>query len=139
VAEALAENVMWLMDNAGRIGGAVLVMAGLYQLTPLKTICLAKCRTPLAFIMTSWREGRAGAVQMGLEHGLYCAGCCWLLFVILFPLGMLNIAVMAVITVLIYAEKVFPYGEFIGRLAGAGLVAYGLLAIFTPAILPTTM
>jgi predicted metal-binding membrane protein len=138
-AEALAGEVMWVMENAGRIGGAVLVLAGVYQLTPLKRICLVKCRTPLAFIMTSWRDGRDGAFRMGLDHGLYCAGCCWLLFVILFPLGMLNIAAMAVITILIYLEKVFPRGELVGRIAGVALVAYGFLAIASPALLPTTM
>ncbi len=130
---------MWVMDNGGRVGGGILVVAGVYQLTPLKRICLVKCRTPLAFIMTSWREGRGGALRMGVEHGRYCAGCCWLLFVILFPLGMLNIAAMAAITVLIYIEKVFSRGELVARVAGVGLIAYGILAIASPALLPTTV
>jgi predicted metal-binding membrane protein len=138
-AEALADHVMWVMDNAGRIGGAVLIAAGVYQLTPLKRICLVKCRTPLAFIMSSWRDGRAGALRMGMDHGLYCSGCCWLLFVILFPLGMLNIAAMAAITVLIYVEKVFPRGQLVSRIAGAALVAYGVLVLVSPEVLPTTM
>ncbi|HEX8215037.1 MAG TPA: DUF2182 domain-containing protein, partial [Allosphingosinicella sp.] len=71
------------------------MLAGLYQLTPLKDLCLSKCRTPVGFIMTSWRDGTVGALRMGLLHGLWCLGCCWLLFAILFPLGMMNIAAMA--------------------------------------------
>ena len=139
VAEQLADRSMWLMDHAPRIGGAVLVAAGLYQLTPLKRICLAKCRSPLGFIMTAWRDGRGGAFRMGVEHGLYCAGCCWLLFVILFPLGMLNVAAMAVITALIFAEKSLPAGGWLSWLAGGALVAYGVFVLFVPAALPTMM
>lgn len=138
-AERLAERSLWLMDHAARIGGGVLIAAGLYQLTPLKTICLAKCRSPLGFIMTSWREGRGGAFRMGVEHGLYCAGCCWLLFVILFPLGMLNVAALALITALIFAEKSLPVGRQLSRVAGAALVAYGLLVLVTSDALPTLM
>jgi predicted metal-binding membrane protein len=76
---------------------------------------------------------------MGIEHGLYCAGCCWLLFVILFPLGMLNIAALALITALIFAEKSLPFGLRLSRVAGAALVAYGLLVLFMPDALPTMM
>jgi predicted metal-binding membrane protein len=139
VAERLADRSMWLMENAGRIGGLVLIAAGLYQLTPLKRICLSKCRTPMSFILTSWRDGRAGAFRMGLEHGLYCAGCCWLLFVILFPLGMLNIAALALVTALIFAEKSLVYGRQIAWVAGGLLIAYGLLVLVMPDALPTTM
>jgi hypothetical protein len=66
------------MDNAVRVGGALLVLAGLYQLSPLKRVCLTECRSPLSFILSSWRDGRGGAFRMGLEHGIYCLGCCWL-------------------------------------------------------------
>ena len=138
-AERLADRSLWLMDNAGRIGGLVLVVAGAYQLTPLKRLCLTTCRTPLAFIMTSWRDGRAGAFRMGVEHGLYCAGCCWLLFVILFPLGMLNIAAMAFVTALIFAEKSLPVGQWMSWVAGVALITYGALAVAVPSALPTTM
>lgn len=138
-AEDLADRSMWLMDNAARIGGGVLVTAGLYQLSPLKRSCLSKCRTPLDFILHSWREGQAGAFRMGLEHGAYCLGCCWLLFVILFPLGVMNVAAMAVITLLIFAEKSLPLGRQIGGLAAAALVAYGALVVFLPDALPTML
>ena len=96
--------------TAARIGGAVITLAGIYQLTPLKDLCLSKCRTPITFIMTSWRDGAVGALRMGLLHGAYCLGCCWLLFVILFPLGIMNIAAMAVITLIVFAEKTLPWG-----------------------------
>ena len=137
VAERLAVQSMWLMDNAGRIGGVILIVAGLYQLTPLKQLCLSKCRSPMAFIMMSWRSGYGGAFRMGVEHGLYCAGCCWLLFAILFPLGMLNVAAMAVITALIFAEKSLPMGRWLSWVAGVVLVIYGVLVIIMPDALPT--
>ncbi len=127
------------MENAARLAGVVLVVAGLYQLSPLKDICLSKCRTPLQFILSSWRDGYGGAFRMGLEHGAYCLGCCWLLFVILFPLGIMNIAVMALLTALIYAEKALPIGRQISQFAGVGLIVYGVLVMFLPAALPIGM
>lgn len=131
-AERLADRSPWLMGQAGHVGGLVLVGAGLYQLTPLKRLCLAKCHSPLAFIMQSWRDGTLGAFRMGVEHGLYCAGCCWLLFVILFPLGMLNMAALAAVTALIFAEKALPLGPRV-RLAAAGaLIAYGSAVLLMP-------
>jgi predicted metal-binding membrane protein len=137
--DALAARSMLLAGNAGRIGGALLIVAGLYQLTPLKNVCLAKCRTPIQFLMTSWRDGAGGALRMGIEHGAYCLGCCWLLFVILFPLGMMNIAALALLTALIFAEKVFPFGRLVSAAAGVALIAYGALVIVAPALLPGTM
>jgi predicted metal-binding membrane protein len=137
--EKLAGQSMWLMENAPRIGGAILVIAGLYQLSPLKNVCLSKCRTPLQFLLTSWHDGYAGAFRMGIEHGVFCLGCCWLLFVILFPLGLMNLAVMALVTALIFAEKALPIGRQISRLAGVGLIVYGVLVMFLPAALPMGM
>jgi predicted metal-binding membrane protein len=137
--EKLAGQSMWLMENAPRIGGAILVIAGLYQLSPLKNVCLSKCRTPLQFLLTSWHDGYAGAFRMGIEHGVFCLGCCWLLFVILFPLGLMNLAVMALVTALIFAEKALPIGRQISRLAGVGLIVYGVLVLFLPAALPMGM
>lgn len=135
-AEALAMNSMWLVENGGRIGGLLLVLAGLYQLSPLKTACLSKCRTPLSFIMTSWRDGRGGAFRMGIEHGWYCMGCCWLLFLILFPLGVMNIAAMVVLTALIFAEKSLPIGPRVAQGAAAALVLYGAVVMAMPQFLP---
>ncbi len=137
--EKLADQSMWLMDNAARFGGGVLILAGLYQLSPLKGVCLSKCRTPLEFILGSWRDGYGGSFRMGLEHGAYCFGCCWILFVILFPLGVMNVAAMALITLLIFAEKSLPLGRQTGQMAAVALLAYGALVIFVPEALPTMM
>lgn len=138
-ADALAERSMWLMDQAARIGGGLIVLAGLYQLTPLKQACLAKCRSPLAFLLGSWRDGYGGAVRMGVEHGVYCLGCCWLLFALLLPLGMMNIVAMALLTALVFAEKALPLGVAVGRAAALALVGYGVLVLIVPAALPTTL
>jgi len=135
----MARRNMWLMEHAAQIGGAILILAGLYQLSPLKRACLAKCRTPLAFILTSWRDGAWGAFRMGFEHGSYSLGCCWLLFVILFPLGIMNVAVMALVTVLIFAEKALPIGPRLAQVAAIALIAYGALVLVIPELLLTTM
>ena len=134
--DALSRQSMWVMNNAARAGGILLLSAGLYQLSPLKNVCLAKCRSPLSFILTSWRDGHAGTVWMGLKHGAYCLGCCWLLFAILFPLGIMNMAATVALTLLIFAEKSLPIGTLIGRLAGAALIGYGAVAILVPHALP---
>ena len=85
--DEIADQSMWVMDNAARIGGVVLIAAGVYQLSPLKYVCLNKCRTPMSFILNSWRDGRRRSFLMGLEHGVYCFGCCWLLFPHPLPVG----------------------------------------------------
>jgi predicted metal-binding membrane protein len=135
-AERWADNWAWLMDNGARIGGVVLVAAGAYQLSPLKGVCLSKCRSPLSFILSSWRDGYGGAIRMGVQHGAYCLGCCWLLFVILFPLGIMNVAAMAAITLLIFAEKSLWFGKQASLAAGLGLVVYGLVVLAWPDALP---
>ena len=137
--DALADQSTWVMDNAARIGGGVLIAAGLYQLSPLKNVCLNKCRSPISFILNSWRDGYGGSFRMGLEHGVYCLGCCWLLFLILFPLGMMNIAVLALITLLIFAEKSIAFGRRIAVFAAVALIVYGAVVVFVPDALPMTM
>lgn len=119
-----------------QVGGAIIMIAGIYQLTPLKELCLSKCRTPIRFIMTSWRDGTAGAFRMGLLHGIYCLGCCWLLFVILFPLGM-NVGAMAAVTLIILAEKMLPWPRLMPHAAAAALVLYGALVIASSQLHPT--
>jgi predicted metal-binding membrane protein len=136
-AEAVAVRAALSSTTAARIGGTVIILAGIYQLTPLKEVCLSKCRTPITFIMTSWRDGAVGALRMGLLHGAYCLGCCWLLFVILFPLGIMNIAAMAVITLIVFAEKTLPWGRLAPRATAAALVAYGAVVMAAPQVLPT--
>lgn len=137
--DALADQSAWVMDNAPRIGGGLLIGAGVYQLSPLKRVCLSKCRSPFDFILHSWRDGYAGSFRMGLEHGVYCLGCCWLLFAILFPLGMMNIAFLALITILIFAEKSTGIGYRVAQFAALALILYGALVIFVPEALPMMM
>jgi predicted metal-binding membrane protein len=137
VAEAIAARAMLSAVAAARIGGGVPVLAGLYQLTPLKDMCLSHCRTPVGFMMTSWREGAAGALRMGIVHGGYCLGCCWLLFAVMFPLGVMNLAAMAAITLVVVGEKTLPRVRPFARIVAVGLVLYGAAAIAFPNVLPT--
>jgi predicted metal-binding membrane protein len=111
------------------VGGALLVAAGVYQLTPLKEVCLAHCRSPLGFLMTEWRDGVAGALRMGLRHGAYCLGCCWVLMGLLFVAGVMNLTWVAAITVFVLLEKVAPGGRLIGRVAGVALVLAGVVLL----------
>ncbi|MDX8516052.1 DUF2182 domain-containing protein [Mesorhizobium captivum] len=136
-SEMLAGSMGLSVATAARIGGALLMIGGAYQLSPLKDLCLAKCRTPVGFILTSWRDGQWGAVRMGLKHGLFCLGCCWLLFLALFPLGIMNLAAMTVVTLLIFAEKTLPAGERIAKVSGVALLLYGAAVLVFPQALPT--
>jgi predicted metal-binding membrane protein len=124
-------------DRAGPYvaGGAILV-AGLYQLTPVKDVCLRHCRTPLHFLMHDWHEGRLGALRMGVEHGLYCAGCCWGLMVVLFSLGVMSLVWMGVIASVIFAEKVFPWGDRLTRVGAVAFVALGIWIAVSPGSVP---
>lgn len=135
-AEALATRLDLSAQTSGRIGGLIFVAAGLYQLSPLKDLCLTKCHTPMSFIMTSWREGTLGALQMGAIHGAWCLGCCWLLCAIMFPLGMMNVAALATVTVIVFAEKTLPWGAAVAQAAGVLIFAYGVLIIIQPQALP---
>ncbi len=108
-----------------RVGGAVLLGAGLFQLTPLKAACLTRCRSPLMVLNTRWREGPRGPFLMGLDHGLFCLGCCWALMLVMFVAGVMNLTWMAALTVLMLAEKVLPHGHQLGRLAGVALLVAG--------------
>jgi predicted metal-binding membrane protein len=135
-ADALATRLDLSAQTSARMGGLILVAAGLYQITPLKDLCLTKCRTPMSFIMTSWREGTLGALQMGAIHGAWCLGCCWLLCAIMFPLGMMNVAALATVTVIVFAEKTLPWGLAVAQAVGIIIFAYGLLIIIQPQALP---
>jgi predicted metal-binding membrane protein len=108
------------------VGGALLAIAGIYQWTPLKSACLAHCRSPIGFLTHHWRAGRIGAVRMGLHHGVYCVGCCWLLMALLFVLGVMNIAWIAALAVFVLAEKTVPFGRLLSRAAGALMFAWGV-------------
>jgi predicted metal-binding membrane protein len=108
------------------VGGLLLVAAGIFQWTPLKSTCLTQCRSPLGFVMTEWREGVWGALVMGLRHGSYCVGCCWVLMALLFVAGVMNLLWVAAIAALVLVEKVLPRGELVGRVAGGVLMLAGL-------------
>lgn len=112
-----------------RLGGAVLVVAGAYQLSPWKDRCLTHCRSPLSFLMTHWRPGKRGAFRIGAHHGSYCLGCCWALMAILFVVGVMNLVWVAVLTIFVLLEKIGPKGAFIARIGGAALIVAGIVWI----------
>ena len=109
--------------------GALLLIAGLYQLTPIKLACLRNCQSPLGFLMSRWRNGVSGAWRMGLHHGAYCVGCCWALMLLLFAGGVMNLAVIAALTAFVAFEKLAPLGVHGARIAGVLLIVTGLWMI----------
>jgi predicted metal-binding membrane protein len=121
-----------------RAGGGVLVVAGLYQFTPWKTVCLKACRTPLSFLMThDFGTGPGGALRVGISHGLYCLGCCWALMAVLFVVGLMNLAWMAGIAIVFLAEKNWRHGVGLTKIVGVGVIVLGLVVIAHPALLTT--
>ena len=118
-----------MASNSPALGGALLVGAGLYQLTPFKDACLEHCRSPAHFIAGHWRPGTLGALRMGLEHGAYCLGCCWVLMGLLFFGGVMNLLWIAAIALFVLLEKVMPYGAGGGRWAGVGMILAGALVL----------
>ena len=118
-----------MVSTSPILGGVLLLAAGLFQWTPLKYACLNHCRSPLGFLMTDWRDGRRGALLMGLKHGSYCTGCCWFLMALLFVAGVMNLLWVAAITAFVLIEKVAPRGDLIGRAAGVVLCAAGLIML----------
>jgi predicted metal-binding membrane protein len=108
------------------LNGGLLIAAGVFQWTPLKRACLKGCRSPLTFLMSEWREGTAGAFSMGLRHGAYCVGCCWVLMALLFVAGVMNLLWVAVIALFVMAEKILPRGEWLSHVAGIALVTAGI-------------
>ncbi|MDQ2984869.1 MAG: DUF2182 domain-containing protein [Actinomycetota bacterium] len=118
------------------VAGAALMLAGLYQLTPLKDVCLRHCRGPMHFVLHGWREGRGGALRMGVEHGLYCVGCCWGLMLALFALGVMSLFWMAVIAGVIFLEKAAPAGDKLTRPLAVAFVALGIWVAVDPGSVP---
>jgi predicted metal-binding membrane protein len=107
--------------------GTILIMAGVYQFTPIKRVCLRHCRSPFAFVAMHWRDGRLGAVQMGVVHGIFCLGCCWALFAVLVAAGTMSLAWMLALTLVVFAEKVLPMARLISPAIGIALVIVGLV------------
>jgi len=115
-----------MMEAANsRVSAALLLIAGVYQWTPLKNACLHACQSPVGFLMGRWRSGGRGAFWMGLEHGSHCVGCCWALMLLLFAGGVMNVLVIVVLTAFVVLEKLVPVGRLGARISGAFLIAAG--------------
>lgn len=124
-------------DRAGRwVAGATLVVAAVYELTPLKDVCLGKCRSPLGFLLGSWRGGPSGALQMGMKNGAWCVGCCWALMASLFALGVMSVVWMAFVAGLIAIEKTLPWRRVATYATAAILAVLGVLLIVAPDAIP---
>jgi predicted metal-binding membrane protein len=131
----LSDVLSW--DRVGRwVAGGVLAVAAAYELTPLKTVCLRHCRSPLGFLLASWRPGLSGALRMGAKHGAWCVGCCWALMAALFALGVMSIVWMAFVAGLIAAQKTLPGGRAVMFGAAAILLTLGVLLVAVPDAIP---
>ena len=128
VAQSLLTGPSMALDNHIAQGTALLA-AGLYQLSPIKGACIGLCRSPARFISRYWRPGWDGAVRLGLRHGLYCLGCCWMLMALLFVGGVMNLLWVVGLTLIVTIEKLAPRGPLIGKTAGVALVGWGLAKI----------
>jgi predicted metal-binding membrane protein len=124
-----------MMATSSRVlAGAILIGAGIWQLTPVKRMCLQQCRSPFGFLATGWRRGRLGALRMGFSHGAYCLGCCWFLMGLLFVGGVMNLLWIAGIAVFVLVEKVLPIGHRVSRLAGIAAAAWGAVMLIEAAV-----
>ena len=113
-----------MKSNNLLLSGSILLVAGVYQWTPLKEVCLKHCRSPLGFFIERWREGYRGAIYMGLRYGLFCVGCCWLLMTIMFAVGAMNILWMVILSIFVLTEKIFPASKIVGNIAGILLICW---------------
>jgi len=127
----LLQQIAWLnpeMKTTNKIlGGIILILTGIFQFTPLKKTCLTYCRSPLNFVLLHWKEGKQGALRMGIENGFYCLGCCWMLMVLLFVAGIMNLLWVALIALFVLVEKISQTIRWIPYVAGFALIAYGIL------------
>lgn len=131
-AEAVARAYPMVRELGPRIAAAAMIAAGLYQLTPLKQRCLSHCRSPLSFLMHHWRPGAGGAWRMGIDHGVYCVGCCWVLFILLIVVGLASLPWMGLITLIVCAEKLLPFGRPVTLAVAGLLVVLGVLTLIRP-------
>lgn len=128
--ERLALLTPMMETTSLSLAGSLLIVAGIYQWTPWKHACLRRCQSPLDFVLTYWRSGADGAFVMGLQHGLYCVGCCWLIMLLLFVGGVMNLYWIAGLALFVLAEKLFPGGRWVSRIAGVLLLAWGAAILF---------
>jgi len=112
------------------IGATILAVAGIYQFTPFKRACLGRCQSSIGFLMTHWRDGASGAFRMGLQHGAFCVGCCWMLMALLFVVGVMNLAWVAAISVLVLLEKATRWGNAVAKVSGVALIASAIAIAF---------
>jgi len=129
VLEATGLLSSMLRSTDRTLGGGLLLVAGIYQFTPLKHTCLRHCRSPLSFILTRWRGGPAGAFRMGVEHGVFCIGCCWFLMALLFFGGVMNLYWIAGLALFVLVEKTVPAGHWLANIVGVGLIIWGILTL----------
>jgi predicted metal-binding membrane protein len=127
--QAALLSPMMMVSASARLGAAILIVAGLYQLTPLKNACLNNCRAPAHFMSRYWRADNLGAFRMGLRLGAYCVGCCWVLMALLFVGGVMNVLWIAAIAIFVLLEKTIPFGDVSGRVAGAAMILFGALSL----------
>jgi len=137
VFSLLATFLQWLLQNVSllspemkstnkMLGGVILIASGIFQFMPIKQSCLKHCRSPLAFVTQHWKEGKRGALKMGIENGFYCLGCCWILMLLLFVTGIMNLLWVAIIALFVLAEKILMQVKWIPYVAGAVLILYGI-------------
>jgi predicted metal-binding membrane protein len=122
-------STMMMGSRSRWLSGGVLIAAGLYQLSPVKNVCLAQCRAPASFLAGHWRAHASGALRLGAQHGAYCVGCCWMLMALLFVGGVMNLIWIAALTTMVLIEKVLPGGQWIGRSAGVALGGWGVATL----------
>jgi predicted metal-binding membrane protein len=122
-------STMMMGSRSRWLSGGVLIAAGLYQLSPLKNVCLAQCRAPASFLARHWRPHASGALRLGAQHGAYCVGCCWMLMALLFVGGVMNLIWIAALTTMVLIEKALPRGQWIGRSAGVALAGWGVATL----------
>ena len=138
-AQWLLQAVGWvnpmIVSTSAPLSGALLLVAGAYQFSRLKRICLARCRTPMGFLVGEWRDGRFGGFDMGWRHGLFCLGCCWALMALLFVGGVMNLAWIAALSIIVAVEKLAPHGQRVATLLGLVLLGTGTWRLL-PLLLP---
>jgi predicted metal-binding membrane protein len=127
----LDRMMMWSTDRT--LTAAFLLAAGIFQLSPLKSVCLEHCRTPVDILTRHWRQGTLGALRMGLHHGAYCVGCCWLLMALLFAGGVMNLIWIAALTIFVLVEKLAPHGGWTAKATGLLLIAAAAYVLLAPA------
>jgi predicted metal-binding membrane protein len=129
---AMAASAIIMPEQRAVVVAAILLLAGLYQFTPLKSTCLRACRTPADFLLTHWHRGLTGQLRLGIEHGLYCLGCCWALMALFVGVGAMSLVWAAGIAVVVLIEKVRPEGVAFGRIAGGFLIVAAAIVLAFP-------